>query len=183
MLEPRPPRRDPRVLAILRVARGLAYAALDAWEVRGVGLVPLAKKRALRLALVRLVTQTRPTALVCAVPEAETIEPVAHRAGLPTVVLGRPEARRLVDQAPVLSEVRASYPELRALDIIHHEPVLRLAIASLTSLTLPHRKYAGFSTRSKARLASRRPRGRRPAPVSHRPPGRGARRSRSRRGR
>ena len=68
MLEPRPPRRDPRVLALVPNGHGISYAVADAWEVRGVGVLPNATAAALRLAVTRVIVQTRPSAIVCAEP-------------------------------------------------------------------------------------------------------------------
>jgi hypothetical protein len=58
-----PPRREPRVLALIRTQVGFSYAVADPWELRSIGCVDC---RALILgpAVLRLVRREKPTLIV-----------------------------------------------------------------------------------------------------------------------
>ena len=193
MLEPRPPRRDPRVLAIVPNGRGIAYAAADAWEIRGVGTLPNGDAAALRLAISRLVVQVRPSAVVCAEPKRASkilrtllrvVAAVAAHSGIPVVRLAGEALEAALERAPSRADAAAQYPELRTLDGGAANEAVRLALDSLTSLTLPPRSYAPtLRSNRPATLASGRALRARPASVPDRAARRSARRASSTRSR
>lgn len=168
-LEHRPPRRDPRVLALVPDGASILYAALDAWEVRGTGELPASDAQAFRLAVARLLVQTRPTVIVCSAPRRRTrklstllkvLATVAAHSGIPVVSLAGAVARDLLDEAPAPDAIAAQYPELRALGIQSGAEAIRLASAALSSIHFPNRRYAKTTSppRSGAPVASRAPR-------------------------
>lgn len=196
-LEHRPPRRDPRVLALVPDGASIRYAAVDAWEVRGTGELPGSDARAFRLAVARLVVQTRPTVIVCSAPQRRTrklstllkvIATVAAHSGIPVVSLAGAVARNLLDEAPAPDAIAAQYPELRALGVHSGADAIRLATSALSSIHFPPRTYAktGHPSRSRAAMAPGRARRARdprvPRYASDRRP-RGYRRGRSDAGR
>lgn len=184
MLEPHPPRRDPRVLAIVPTARGISYAAVDAWEIRGVGTLPNGNAVALRLAVARLLVQTRPTAIVCAEPSRRgtvlrallhVVAVIAARSGIPVVRLVGKVLRATLENAPSHDHACAQYPELRTLAAGAAHDALRLALGALTSLDLPSRRHARLASHPTPAVAPRRARLDRSASVPHGPAGRGRR--------
>ena len=179
MLEAFPPRRDPRPL-VLRAHEGtVLYAALDAWEVRGVGRLPARPGRVARLALARIVLQVKPSALVIAGDELAALAKVAHTIvrprGLPVVVLDEPAVRGLTRRAPSLATIKEAFPEVRALSPDRLASILSLAVAVLAHVSFPRRQYAKLSFSSSPCVASGCRRGPRPLRVPDRCP---ARRSR-----
>lgn len=150
MLEARPPRRDPRLLAIDLHAASTRFVAVDAWEVTALGALPDGPRIA-RLSLWRLFVQTKPSHVLvlqdgrrrCGVLLAR-IRERALREGLPLAVLNQAEARALASHAPDLAGLAETYPELRHL--LRHPRsalvlLLRAALGSLTTRTLPPRRY------------------------------------------
>ncbi len=186
MLERKPPRRDPRVLALVPRPDEIQYATLDAWEIAGTGALPTEDTKALALRVKRLIVQTKPTVVVCAPPPPrarlskflKVIATVASHSGIPLVSLAGDLARDLLDEAPAPSAIAEQYPELRALGISDGEDAVRLASAALSSLHFPSRTYEtthpatpGASVAPGAPRRSRRARVPRTAPArrAHRP--------------
>lgn len=184
MLERKPPRRDPRILALLPSSDAVEYAALDAWEIAGTGAIPTDDPRGFALSVRRLIVQTRPTVLVCAPPRVrkpklarllKLAATAATHSGIPLVSLAGDLARELLDEAPATDAIAAQYPELRALGTDTGVDAVRLASAALSSLTFPSRSYDTSTTpRSRATMAPGAPYDARGARVPCRPPDRGA---------
>ncbi len=149
MLEPHPARRDPRVLLLDATTKPFPYAALDAWEVRGLGSLP---RRSPSRTLERLLLQVRPSHVVVLCRSA-TQAPrglraglaTAARRGLPILVLTLEELGRHAT-LPSPADLSRAYPELQHLTASHdREPqvyALRLALAVLLHHPLPPRHYA-----------------------------------------
>ncbi len=125
------------------------YAALDAWEVRGLGELP---RRALSQALQRLLLQVRPSHVVVVCRGAPRAPrglriglATAARRGLPALVLAPEELGRRAP-LPSSADLSRAYPELHHLAASHdREPqlyALRLALAVLLHHPLPPRHYA-----------------------------------------
>lgn len=159
MLERLPPRRDPRVLLLDLRARPTTYAALDAWEVRGIGELP---RRAASLALERLALQTRPShvVLVRTSPPrplgglALALAALAAR-GLPIARLTSADLARLRACVPSVECLTETFHELRHLDLVGRRgDTLRLGHAVLAHYTLSPRHYAPrFTPRPTSRVA------------------------------
>lgn len=145
MLEPHPPRREPRVFALTFARHTLCYAAVDPFEVRGVGELPAGV--GLRLALSRVLLQTRPTVLVsiqlARAPAAVrgALRVVAARHGLPVVAVTPATCVTLRSAAPTVATIEAQYPEVRALRVPAVREALPLALAALATLSFPPRAY------------------------------------------
>ena len=183
MLEHHPPRRDPRVLALIPGKTVVRYAALDAWEIRGTGELPGTDARVFRLALARLIVQTRPTVIVCRPPARRTVSltkvlkvlaTVAAHSGIPVLSLAGSVARDLLDDAPAPDAIAKQYPELHALDTDATTDAIRLAAGALSSMNFPPRRYAKTTStpRSRASVATGAPRRARHARVPRTPSGR-----------
>lgn len=127
----------------------IRYAALDAWEVRGLGELP---RRAPSRALLRLILQVRPSHIIVVRRGAAGV-PCGLRAGLTTaarrglgILVLAPE--EFVHRTPLTSPAVLSrtYPELHHLAASRDcEPqlnALRLALAVLLHHPLPPRHYA-----------------------------------------
>jgi len=101
----RPPRREPRILAVASSKHGIAWAVADPWELRGSGTTPC-RCRSRRLAIVRLLRREKPTAIVT---EDRAIRRLVAR-------IARLSRLAIVGEAlPELAEQIAGelYPELR----------------------------------------------------------------------
>lgn len=179
MLESFPVRRDPRPLVLVPQGNAIEYAALDAWEVRGIGTLALSNSSPLRLALVRLLIQIRPSACVIAeLPVAPrgnsqalqvAVRSAVGRSGVPVLVLERELLPGLLTASVPLEAMLAAYPELQAVETPLPEIALGLAMTLLSSLTLSPRRYAATcSARSRASVASRCARCTRKASFPHR---------------
>jgi hypothetical protein len=73
----RPPRREPRALALVQTAHGIAFAVVDPWELRSCGVErcgPLARQLAIR----RIIRREKPTVVTANTP------PLIRLAGLAT---------------------------------------------------------------------------------------------------
>lgn len=150
MLERNPPRRDPRVLVVDARRHPATYAALDAWESRGVGELPrVAPSRGLE----RLLLKVRPSHVVVAVRGAAGPFQglgaglrTAHLRGLVVQKLTPTATCRLLARAPSVPTLVGHFPELRHLFADRSSkgttPALRLAAALLLSDSLPPRTYA-----------------------------------------
>jgi hypothetical protein len=62
-----PPRREPRVLSLVRSRNGFHYATADPWELRGVGTV-VCNDRAVSPAVLRVARREKPTLVVTRSP-------------------------------------------------------------------------------------------------------------------
>lgn len=144
MLEPRPTRRDPRLLLLDAHTRPLRYIALDAWECRALGTVP-DRPRTLPLVLAQLVLKVRPSviAAVCLTPLAQhAVRTLARSRRLSVLVLSDAERRALVRRAPSRGDLQALYPELKCLPTRGFTTSLRLAVVLLmTRSSFFHRHY------------------------------------------
>lgn len=131
----RPPRREPRVLAIARNPRGLAWACVDPWDLRGAGLL-LGPRRAEPTALRFLVRREKPTAIVAGSPAAHArCSRLARRLRIPLV----PAPSKM----PPPATVRALYPALRLVaPRLELRQVALLAIAAVLHSEIPSRPYA-----------------------------------------
>ncbi len=149
MLEPRPARRDPRVFLLDATTLPIRYAALDAWEVRGLGELP---RRSPSRTLERLILQVRPSHVVV-LRRGATHAPRGLRAGLATaarrglpILALTPEKLGRRTTLLSLADLSRAYPELQHLASSRdHEPqlrALRLALAVLSHHPLPPRHYA-----------------------------------------
>ncbi len=100
----RPPRREPRVLALSAFAGGIRWAVADPWEVRGAGTVH-ASRITRSLAIRKLIRREKPTMLVSV---SKSLAPLVARLGRE---LGLPG---VVDSPPRLEPSIAGelYPEL-----------------------------------------------------------------------
>jgi len=186
-LERKPPRRDPRVLALVPSKDVIEYATLDAWEISGTGVLATGDPKGFALSMRRLIVKTRPTAIVCVPPRARgsklaklltVAAAVAKHSGIRLTSLSADRARELLDEAPTINAIAEQYPELRALGSEEGTAALRLASAALTSLHYPSRSYeTSNAARSPAVLVAGRARRTRRARVPRRAPGRGSDRS------
>ncbi len=163
MLDPSPPRRDPRLLVLVLGAQTVAHAAVDAWEVRALGRLPT-ERRVVHLALWRLVTRARPSHLLLVVvdaaarphPALRIARLLAVRRGLPLATVDRRESLTLAAEAPEQAELLRSYPELRHLIRGPRDPALRavrIALGALLTRSLPPRRYVpGIASHPPARV-------------------------------
>lgn len=149
MFEPRPVRRDPRILLLDTTNIPTPYAALDAWEVRGLGELP---RHSPSRALERLLLVVRPSHLIV-VHEGAPRAPHGLRVGLRTatrrginVLLFGPEQFPCRRARPSFAALMRTYPELHHIaashDLRSQLHVLRLALAVLLHHPLPPRHYA-----------------------------------------
>lgn len=136
----RPPRREPRVLAVEAVGTRLSFAVADPWEIRSAGTTGITLP-ALRLAVQRLVARERPTVLYARGRRLKRLlRALAGRWRLP-----------LIGREPVFVGARRAtelYPELPL--FAPTAPQSRLALAAV-SLALapnnPSRSYASHRRR------------------------------------
>ena len=142
-----PPRREPRVLALTRVPRGVCFAVIDPWNVRSSGVCHIAR-RSEPSAIRRLIARERPTALTA---RDEALLPALRRAITGTgvgIVTGT------LPTLPV-AVARDLYPELgrfaptRALQ----RAAVR-AIAAILHGNIPTRLYASSRQRTVLRPAA-----------------------------
>jgi hypothetical protein len=142
----KPPRREPRVLALGRDQRHILWATVDAWEIRSAGRV-VRRARSERPAITRLVRREKPTALV--------IQDAALREAVHAVA----RARRL----PVIEPAPAAIPVDVAADL-YPEFTLQcpsgdlarlaaLALSSVLHADPPSRSYAPRRNRPARRAA------------------------------
>ena len=140
----RPPRREPRVLALAATPHGLQWAVADPWEVRGAGKIPC-RSRSNRLAVVKLLRREKPTAMVCGtthlLPLVTALGRIHRvpvvREGLPTLDAGI--AEELYPEALM----RAPNPSLLRL--------ASLAISAVLHADIPSRRYAPCRRRALCR--------------------------------
>lgn len=136
-----PPRREPRVLALVRVDRGFHYATADPWELRGTGSVDC-EARALAPSIARLVRREKPTIAVTRSPALrEPMRRACRRYGIAVGAVRHPGvplpiARDLYPELPL----RAPTPSL--------EVAGALAIAAVLYAKNTHRHYAPRRKRS-----------------------------------
>lgn len=134
----RPPRREPRLLAVAITRAGIAFAVADPWEVRSAGTVA-STARARRLVLVRLVRREKPTAIVA---EGRAIRRLAAAVGrelglavvpppLPTLPIRT--ARDLYPELPIHAPTSAleRLAVLAIAAVLNAEPTSRLYAKSL----------------------------------------------------
>lgn len=182
MLESFPVRRDPRVLVFLEDHGRIHFAALDAWEIRGLGSISPGDRRILRLALVRVILQVRPTVIVARVTSAvlgALVRQIAQSRALPLIELDGEMTERLLRQAPTIPALGRAYHELQGLAENDNLNAVQLAASALIHLDLPPRHYASPPRQPApppADLAARGSRPPRPTRVRHRPPARRSRR-------
>jgi hypothetical protein len=131
----RPPRREPRVLALRPAPEGIAFAVCDPWELRSCGIARC-RSPARKLAIRRIIRREKPTLLTALDPELlRLIESISSRFGIPAVrgALQPPS----VDQAQQLLDgmvTQAPTPTL--------QDTVCLALAVALSAPVTHRKYA-----------------------------------------
>ena len=130
-----PPRREPRVLALVRVQAGFSYAVADPWELRSVGSI---RCRALTLgpAVARVIRREKPTLVVTRDRELrDPAQRAAQRLGIPSTAAGLPNLPLTVavDIFPEL-QMRAPTASLSRAAV--------LAIAAVLYADSPSRKYA-----------------------------------------
>jgi hypothetical protein len=130
-----PPRREPRVLALVRSRKGFHYATADPWEVRSAGTI-VCHDRALSPAVLRIALREKPTLLVTRSPG---LRAPAHRAGRHLRVATSDGHLPI----PPLSVAQDLYPEfpMRAPTPALQE-VGTLAIAAVLYARNPSRHYA-----------------------------------------
>lgn len=137
----RAPRREPRCLALVPTKDGLAFAAIDPWEVRSVG--ELRRRSGSQvLALRRLIRREKPSLLVPGTRElAEALTRAARIIGVP--VLRAPPA-------PVTRAwARALFPELRLFAPTRAlERAALVAVAAVLQSPLTPRTYAACRRRT-----------------------------------
>ena len=130
-----PPRREPRVLALVRSRKGFHYATADPWELRGAASVTC-HDRALTPAVARLARREKPTLLVTK----------SSSLGMPVKRIGKRMAIAVGSDhlpIPLPSVAEDLYPELRMrapTPALAH--VATLAIAAVLYAQAPSRKYA-----------------------------------------
>ncbi len=179
MLEPHPPRRDPRLLVVALDHQHAPFVALDAWELRAVGVLPR-DTRARRLALWRVLLSARPSHLLVvgakgpvAASLLRALRERALRHGLPIAVCPPHEARALAREAPSTPELERAYPELRHLVRVHRSASLhtvRVALGALLTRSLPPRRYVpGLTPRAASSVDALGALPARPSPLPHRP--------------
>lgn len=159
MLEPLPPRREPRLLLVDVTRTPFLYAALDPWELRGLG--HLARAGPMH-ALAKLALQVHPSHIVVlggALRSAmlrRTLDALGRR-GIARLHLAPAPIARLLARAPTHEALRALFPELRYLAprLVSARLLraLRVGAALLGSHSLPPRHYAsGLPVRAPPRL-------------------------------
>lgn len=129
----RPPRREPRVIAIARTRTRLSFVTVDPWEVRSSGSLPLG--RSLRHALVRLFRLEKPTAFTISGAFLRRAITKIREVTVPLVAAPTelPEASVAADLYPELV-LMATRPT--------HRRLARLAIAVVLAGDIPPRTYA-----------------------------------------
>lgn len=136
----RPPRREPRVLAVEAVGGRLSFAVADPWEIRSAGTSRVGLP-ALRLAVQRLLARERPTVLYARGRRLKRLlRALAGRWRVP-----------LIGREPVFvgaRSVTALYPELPLFAPTSRQSRLALAAVSLAlSPDNPPRTYASHRRR------------------------------------
>lgn len=141
----RPPRREPRALALLTAPHGIAFAVCDPSDLRSVG-IQFCRSSSHELAVLRLIRREKPT--VIASPSAKLRRAAKAAASSLTIPVVRGPG-----ELPPTDAVR---DQLRQFDLQAPTPVLRRAacLAFATALTIleTHRTYA-----PRNRTALRRP--------------------------
>ena len=138
---PRPPRREPRVLAVTGTGAKIHFAVVDPWEVRSTGSLKVTA-RSRPHALRRVIRREQPTLVVT---DRSVLAAALDRAcrGL----CPRSEARGL--RVPPAAIARDLYPEL---PLFAPSPGLeraaRLAIAAVLFAHIPIRPYAACRNRT-----------------------------------
>jgi hypothetical protein len=150
MLEPRPSRREPRLLVVEVDPRVVRVLVLDAWEIRTVDVLP-ANPQALAFALWRVFVQARPSHILLSQRTAHAwngrrvLARLALKKGLPFAAIDRLEGIALAKVAPVFDELVRAYPEVAHLLRGPKDPVVRAfrtAVGALLTRSLPPRHYA-----------------------------------------
>lgn len=145
----------------------LTWAAVDAWEIRGLGRFAPSEMLALEATLAGVILRTRPSAVVVILARPPglltRVQSICELRGLPVVTPSPVEWRALRRLARTLAHASRPRPEL----IPIHEAALRhtaeLALAALALVHLPPRRYAvsRFTPRPTPRVdapGARRPR-------------------------
>lgn len=128
----RPPRREPRVLAVRVNRRGATFACVDPWEVRSSGTAPVRPGHEIG-ALRRLVAREKPTAVVLDGALRRKIDPL----DLAVPVLSTPRERPSIPLATELFAELATFAPTPALC-----SAVLLAIAAVLAGGVPPRHYA-----------------------------------------
>ena len=157
MLELHPCRRDPRLLLLDLGHAPVTWACVDAFEVRGLGVLPRFARRA---ALVRLLLELRPSHVTFVSGGVShtraTWRALVEARGIAVVDLDLAARRRALRDTPTIPQLRESYPELRHLAATPHRRALhtlRLAVAVLLHHPLHPRRYVpGLALRPAPRL-------------------------------
>lgn len=165
MLEHTPPRREPRVLLVRRSHGSHVWAAVDPFEVRGLGRIRSTNPVAVRLSLARIVLRTHPSAIVVFASRTRASEldlalrGIADRAGLPLVLPTATERRAMRACSPGAVDLAGEFPELVTVRSTALCRSVALAAAALSTLTLPPRRYVpGLPSVSAPRVGHTRPR-------------------------
>lgn len=126
-----PPRREPRILAIVPCRGGIAWVVVDPWEIRGAGT---ARTQSRQATVRRLMRREKPSALVTS---AASLHRILARGG------GRMDPTLLAPRSPNIPPeiARDLYPEF---DLYATTPSVRLA----ASLAITTCIYAPIPTRS-----------------------------------
>jgi hypothetical protein len=130
-----PPRREPRVLALVRSRKGFHYATADPWEIRATGSISC-HEQALTPAVARLARREKPTLLVSGSPSLRG--PVRRAGKHLALAVGK-------DHLPIPPAFVAEdlYPELRMrAPTAALVRVATLAIAAVLYAQAPSRRYA-----------------------------------------
>lgn len=129
-----PPRREPRVLGLIRSRDGFHYATADPWELRSAGTVAC-RDRALSACLAKTVRREKPTAVAAKGDLRSAAARAARLRGAALIETDLPKLRRDV--------ARQMYPELPmrapSRDL---EKVATLAIAAVLYAETSSRRYA-----------------------------------------
>jgi len=134
VIQPRPPRREPRVLAITESPNGLHFACADPWNLRSAGPVRCTKKSR-DAALLRVARREKPTALFSLDDSlGDALQSIAHVTG--AVVIPGP-----LQHLPV-HIARDLYPDLPLMAPGSLGPVAALAISAVLNGTVRPRTYA-----------------------------------------
>ncbi len=144
----RPPRREPRVLAVTSARAGLAFAVLDPWEIRSTGAIAGGETlRALAAAILRLVRREKPTLVVT--ENAELCAALVLRLGRRGIPVERRRARRIP-----MATATLLYPELLLYaPTVHLRRAAILAIDTILTIYPPPRRYAAPRNRTLRRAA------------------------------
>jgi len=136
-MENRPPRRDPRILVIRASQTGLAYGALDAWDVAGMG--ELGPPTALKIA--RLLLRIKPSGVLWLGAAPASAKSALKVTGVSVIELKSTEVAKLRRLAPTPAALTAEYPALGPVDAGPLMELLQVAAAALILMKI-QRQYA-----------------------------------------